>query len=680
MCAPRIRCSICARVIALALVFAPRASLADGSDAIEDVHVRGDESRGFESRTKVDDSRVVTDAASLLEVLPGIHVRRLGADDGFATLSIRGSASNEVAFYLAGVPLPVAADPTVDLSTLPLWPGSQARVYRTFTPAALGPGSLGGTLSIDAPSASGPERTDVWMAGGSFGALRMRIADVRDLGGGVRVASGLSANRTDGDFSFYNINHNAPIFDPREYLPRVNNDYAQASGLVSLIAPLHFGESHSGTMHATALLQERSQGLPGTALAPTPFERLRTDRELATVELAFPIARGTVSTQVWGVREGTEFHDAPNPFQPTFETTTIFSTGGNVAWRARFDSLSLAAKLDARGERYEPGDYAGALSLTGLPTGATREALGVGADATLRASRKVTLAASARGDVWNDAQNDSSAPSDLTARPSANVGVDADLGAVSFAAHGGYTSRPANFVERFGSPGGFLPTPNLLPESAFTIDGGARFRKKLRKLTLEGELDAFAQYALDLITFEYTGSQRIPKATNIGQASLAGVEATLIARFFGAEIRASYTGLFTRNDDDGLLGAPLPYRPAHDFVLDASYVIGPFRFRYSLDALADETIDEAGLNEVPSRVLQNIGVQMQVPRLRDVRLSIDIRNMFDVRTVEYAQGQLNGATLPYPVGDVYFYPLPGRSFLISLAWILRSNPREAGSR
>jgi iron complex outermembrane receptor protein len=661
-----------ARAVAAWICALARVAAAD--DDVEDVHVRGDAARGFESRATVDDSRVVTDAASLVEPLPGVHVRRLGADDGFATLSIRGSSSNEVAFYLAGVPLPLASNPTIDLSTLPLWPGSQARVYRTFTPAALGPGSLGGTLAIDAPAATGPDRTDLWMAGGSFGALRMRVADVRDLGGGVRVASALSANRSDGDFSYYNADHNAPILDPRAFIPRVNDDSAQASGLVSLVVPLHLGESRAGTMRATALLQESTQGLPGAVDELTPFARFRTDRELGTVEIAFPISRGALSAQLWGVREGSEFHDAPGSLDPTLARTSVITAGGGVAWRARFDALSIAAKLDARGERYEPGDYTGPTP----GTGATREALGAGVDAELRASRKVTLAASARADVWNDASDDPTSPASLDARPSANVGVDATFGALSLAAHGGYTSRPANFVERFGSPGGFLGTPTLLPESAFTIDAGARLRKKIGGLRVDAELDGFAQYANDLITFAYVGFQHLPKAENIGTASLAGVEATLRARFFRVEIRASYTGLYTRDDDDTAQGASLPGRPAHDFVLDASYTFGPFRLRYALDALADMTLD--GDIPIPPRVLQNIGVQLDVPRVRGVRISADIRNLFDVRTADYPQSQLNGASVPLPIGDLYAYPLPGRSFLVSLSWRFGAKITEEDSR
>ena len=63
--------------------------------------------------------------------------RRLGADDTFSTLSIRGSTSSEVAVLFAGVPLTGAADPSLDLASLPLWPGARVKVYRSFTPASI---------------------------------------------------------------------------------------------------------------------------------------------------------------------------------------------------------------------------------------------------------------------------------------------------------------------------------------------------------------------------------------------------------------------------------------------------------------------------------------------------------------------------------------------------------------
>jgi hypothetical protein len=643
-----------ARVLGAIVFFVARGALAQ--DEVEDVIVRGEQAQGFESRTTVESSpREVTDVASLLEPLVGLHVRRLGADDGFATLSIRGSGSNEVAFYLAGVPLPSAADPTVDLSTLPLWPGTRARVHRTFTPAALGPGSLGGTLSIDPPSATGPERTDLWMAGGSFGDLRMRAADVSDLGRGVRLATGFSASRQDGDFTFW---------DPARqlFVPRLNDDFAQASALASLVVPMH-----PGTMRATAMLQAREQGLPGTIFVATPAQRLRTDRELATIELAWPAPHGTVGAQLWTVRQGTDFRDVPEtPLDASLETTSIVTAGGNASYRGRFGNVQIASKLDARAERYEPGDYVGPFP----PSGATRGAVGLGADAEWRPTRAIAADASARFDGWYDAASDPTIPSGFDARPTAHAGIDARAGSFSFAAHGGYTARPANFVERFGTPGGFIPSPDLQPESAFTIDAGGRFKKRFGKLKLEAELDGFGQLAQDLITFETVSARQLPKATNIGRAALAGVEAELGARFFGFEIRASYTGLHTENDADYLPDHPsLPGRPAHDFVGDVAYAVGPLRLRWGIDVVAGVTLDEPGKLEVPARALQSAGFRLDVAR--GVRVALDVRNLFDVRTAGYYQ-QFNNTTIVNPIGDVYDYPLPGRSILLSLAW----QPRE----
>jgi iron complex outermembrane receptor protein len=644
--------------LAFTILTLARATFAQ--DDIEDVHVHGSQARGFESRAKVDDApREITDAASLLEPLLGVHVRRLGADDGFATMSIRGSSSNQVAFYLAGVPLPAGGDPTVDLASLPLWPGSQARVYRTFTPAALGPASLGGTLVLDPPRATDPPRCETWMAGGSFGSLRMRVADIADAGHDVRVAAALSASRTDGDFSYYDVKHNPPISDPRAFVPRVNDDSAQASGLVSIVAPLRNG----ATLRATTMLQARDQGLPGSVFAPTPLQRLRFDRELATVELGVPVSRGVFGAQVWAVRQGTDFRDPAGLADLTAEEqqTTIVSAGGNVSWKARFGKLQIATKLDGRGERYEPGAYAGPTP----PTGAARTGGGLGVDVEYAASPAVSVAASARIDGWYDA-SDGGTPGAFDMRPNASAGVELGSGAVRFAAHAGYTSRPANFVERFGSTGGFIANPNLVPESAATIDAGVRAAKRFGELRVEAEVDAFAQDAQDLITFVPVGANNVPHAENISSAVIAGVEAEARVRFRGLELRASYTGLYTENDDYAP-HPPLAYRPAHDFVIDLSYQLGPLRLRYGVDGLFGMSADTLGTIEVPARVLQSVGLRLDVPKLRRVRVAFDVRNLFDLRTVDYPQPFL-GTSVPQPIGDIYYFPLPGRSILLSVSW------------
>ena len=109
----------------------------------------------------------------------------------------------------------------------------------------------------------------------------------------------------------------------------------------------------------------------------------------------------------------------------------------------------------------------------------------------------------------------------------------------------------------------------------------------------------------------------------------------------------------------------LPGRPAHDFVGDASYAFGPARVRYGFDALSGTFADRTGAVEVPARVLQSAGARLDVPGVRGLRVALDVRNLFDVRVATYA-----GALGPTkePIGDAYEYPLPGRSFLMSVRW------------
>ena len=59
------------------------------------------------------------------------------------------------------------------------------------------------------------------------------------------------------------------------------------------------------------------------------------------------------------------------------------------------------------------------------------------------------------------------------------------------------------------------------------------------------------------------------------------------------------------------------------------------------------------------RVLASTGLRVDVAR--GVRVAIDVRNLFDVRTGTYA-----GALGPVrePIGDYYEYPHPGRSVLV----------------
>jgi outer membrane receptor protein involved in Fe transport len=271
--------------------------------------------------------------------------------------------------------------------------------------------------------------------------------------------------------------------------------------------------------------------------------------------------------------------------------------------------------------------------------------------------------------MWFDAADDGTSATEV--RPTGNLGVELPVGPVIVASHGGFVARPPSFVERYGNRGAFIGDPSLRPESAFTADAGARITRRLGPVRLHAEAAGFATWADDLITFVYAGANGRAKATNIGQARMLGVEGAVRAAAFGVEARASYTGLDTANESacryEGTrcIRPPLPGRPMHDFVADVSWTHGPVRLRYGVDLVAGMLADVTEQVEVPLRVFHGAGARLAVPKVRGLSLTFDVRNLFDLRVVDYV-----GALGPVraPVGDLFDYPLPGRRVLLSARW------------
>ncbi len=655
MTRPRPHLTAALLLAASAVVFTARAQ--------EEIEVRGSQAGGFSSRADERKAlREVTDAASLVEPLAGVHVRRMGGDDSFATLSIRGSSSSQVAVYLAGVPLSGGADPTLDLATLPLWPGSQAKVHRSFSPATLGPGSLGGTLVLDPPRPSSAPGTDIWWGVGSYGVLRTRVGDVHPVGQGLLV-TGLSASRSTDDFTYFDPLASTPGHDV--FTTRDNAGHAAVSGLVGWTRPFRFGD-RAGVLSVTTLAQARKQGLAGSIKAPTPESTLETTRLLGALEVNLDSGMGTWLARMWGRRELTHFRTDARGARLTLDAMehgdVVVAAGGALGHRWRWDSLRVDASLDGSEERYAPGLYVGGVA----PPAATRASVGLGVDAEWRMSTApaCVVGLSGRLDRWRDVAADTRDDN----RGTGHVGVELSQGPWTVAMHGGAVARPPSFVERFGNRGIFLGDPALRPESAWVIDGGGRLRGQVGPLRVELELTGFATWAEDLIVFQYVGAYGRAKATNIGRARLLGVEGELRLRGGNFEGRVSYTGLATANFDvcgstslSTCVRPALPGRPAHDLVLDLAYAVGPVRVRYGLDLLSGMFADASESVPVPARVLQGMGVRWEVAK--GLRLALDVRNLFDVRVATY-DGVLGPVRAP--IGDAFEYPLPGRTVLGSV--------------
>ena len=664
--APAMRRSLPTAPLALALLAIAEIPARADDPPIE-ITVHGSTSGGYASQVSTDTApREPIDAASMLAELPSVHVRRLGSDGTFATLSIRGSASSQVGVVLAGIPLTSAADPSFDIGSLPLWPGASFRVYRGFAPASLGTtGYLGGVLAVDPPTAALGARTEAWLAGGSFGSLKMRAGDTRKVGD-VQLGGGVFASRSDGDFTYDLAD---PVTGKLTAHTRTNAEHA-AVGAIERVSV----ERPWGNVGALVYGDARRLGVPGSAAYTTRAASLTTSRFVVGADASIHTgAAGAVRLLAWGRRETSTLDDPLGELDATHATSTrstVLAGGVSAGWRGRpRSSLTVDVRLDARVERFSPD--AGDHGLLTLP--AARIAGGGGAELEWRPTDPLTITASTRLDARRDDASGSpgsagksplAVASDLA--PTSHLGASYRLAdAAVISAHAGALGRPPSFQELYGNGASLVGDADLRPERALSADAGVHGNLGDHRVAFAYEVVGFVTSARDLIAFVPLGIATF-KAENIDHAILAGAEvsASLTAR--GLRSQVSYTFLFTRNESGNPIsdGRPLVGRPQQDLAYDASYRLGPASLRYGLDALEGVTADTEGTVVLPPRVLHGAGVALDLPFRVPLRIALDAQNLGDLRTIPLASHQRGSVTLPY--SEFPGFPLPGRSFWLTL--------------
>jgi vitamin B12 transporter len=655
--------SIAAWLAATSLLVASRARADEPPVSIV---VTGSAATSFSVTAKEGDRpRDTPDAASLLEGLPGLRVRRLGVEGGFATVSIRGAASNQVAVSLAGVPLTGAADPSLDLATLPLWPGSTVHAFRTFAPAGLGGGYLGGLVAIDpiAPDAGKgtKARTELYDAIGAFGALRMRIADVRSFGssgvdgGRWRLATGLSASRIEGTFPYLD-----PTLGPGREVDRSRENAGNAQ-LAAIVQARR--DVDAWTIILTALGQTRRDGVAGTFLRPTTATRLFRERELFAIEGRRGDDDGRFLVRAWLRHEHARFEDALGEQGPRLAGAAhddVYASGVLLGRSIRFgDRLTLDARVDQQLET------AVGVRVLGPTPDRKRVRFGLSVDATWRATELLTLLAAARADLRRDIPQAGETTTEML--PAAHLGAEHALGDdVTLAAHFGFLARPPSFLELLGDGGATEPAPGLSSERAVAGDLGLRARGVLGALRWDGELVGFASRTRDLIVLTPRGLGTL-RAENVGAAAAGGLEASLGLLLGPMRLVTSYTFLSTRDLTSiaASSGQPLPGRPKHDLTVDLSAKIAFVTVRYGLDVVSSTALDRQSTVTLPTRSWHSIGANAEVSR--GVFVLGEIANLFDQRSGEVVyESSPIVRTVRYPHGDFIGYPIPGRRWTIAL--------------
>ncbi|MCR9162063.1 MAG: TonB-dependent receptor plug domain-containing protein [Nannocystaceae bacterium] len=623
----------------------------------------------------------------LTEVLartPGAHVRSVGGLGQFTAISLRGSAAAQVMIFADGVPLGDAFGGLFNLSDLPLRSMSRVDIYRGFVPVRYGGATLGGALDVDGRPRSTAPQVSLSTGLGSFGGRQLALDGVTALTDRLTLSAHASYAGATGDFPYYDDASTPTFTGDDETLRRRNNDYDRA-----IVRARLDGERGPVRGHVQQWFVGRSTGIAGPVGAPSAAARLGTLglQTIARIEhTSFGRPGGRLGAHLGlGLRQQ-RFRDPQAELGPGINDQRMRSLDlyASPRWRSALWRMAFAElTADIRPQWVRVDEAAS----TGLASGdATRSRLGVGVGVQLEqflAQRRVRLVPAVRVDAFSN--RFAAAPGEgevsdegrdvdqfgASPRMGASVRV---VGPLQLRGSIGRYFRVPTLLELFGDRGYAVGNEGLRPERGTNADGGVVIDHDGDALQFYGQLAGFATWSEDLITWVSAG--RVARAVNLAAARIRGAEVSARALAFSErlELDASYT--FTdavdRGPDPTARNQPLVGRPRHDASTHVSLgrrfvargVEWLPRIRSGLEVLSGTRLDTAGRYEVPTRVLQSIGVELHVDGR--VHWALEVRNLLDQRTGPVVLPVGDRRPSPAPIADYLGYPLPGRSLWTSL--------------
>ncbi len=599
----------------------------------------------------------------LLSELPGVTVTRWGGLGAPATLSIRGSATNQVLVYLDGVPLNTATWGAVDLALVPMSGFERIEVYRGQSPIAFGASALGGIVSVVSrvPHASG---ASAQAGGGSFG-TRFAGAEATWAGTRMRVLGSVNHLASTGDFPYANDRGTAFVPGDDTTTRRQNNELAQTDALLRGALSLPGRRELFGSIS----FLDREQGLPTLGIYDSYEAALGTRRWLGTLRYDAHDDLGTggrlrATTYVSDTEQ--RLHEPlPEvgyaPAETRDRTTAVGSTvtGGGflTSW------FRLNGVLDGRYETFQPHD-----DLQDTPSGppATRLFGAAGIEPHFTIAR-LEIIPSVRFEAAHDEVFDrdlfGQASGDVEPRtyaePILRLSVTAQaLPWLDLRANGGRYARLPTTFERYGNNGRVMGNPTLVPEWGWNADLGGTVTLGASEgtgLTVDGAI--FGSRVHDLI--DWQSGVRTSRARNVDEARVLGVELSTDARL-GRHARLVAQGTYTDARDASEIAArrdkQLPNRPRvraygrpelRRLAIGGGWHAGVYG---DCDVTGGNYLDPANVISVPARVLFGAGAHIESPSAT-WRLVVSAFNLADAQ-----------------VTDLLNYPLPGRSLFFTLAW------------
>jgi iron complex outermembrane receptor protein len=673
----RPRVTVVASGIAVALSFAASRARATDPPASEAVTVRGDRANAERERVE-SEARFATsidardrgvragNVAELLDDAPGVHARRTGDLLAPTTIAFRGAPTAHVTIALDGVVLNDASGGGVDVSLLSPALLERIDVYRGNAPVRLGMGGLAGAVEFITRPSSRALRAQIVAGVGSF-LERRAYASLTGRLGLVDTLLSVGYRGTQGNFTFYD-DAGTPLFtnDDRPNAVRVNN----AGNALDALARACIGPQTARSC-ALVLFDWRLRGMPGPGSAQLDSPTLDQWRAVGRVSHRMVLERAWIEPYV----SFTAHHDhVLDRVGEIFVGEPIDAhTGGTATewgWTAMARRADVRIEAIAR-QRFETYST-GARSAGGLD--ANRNTLLAGADVRVdRGPLQVT--GTLATEAMHDTRIGGASVDRLLLSPRLGARVVLPAG---FEARGNLThlERSPTLVDLYGIAGYLLENPDLVPERSDGADVGGVWNLHRDGWTIRAELTSYGRRAHDLITLVRRGAVSY-KAFNLRDARILGLESALrLAWRSYVELVAShaFTNAVTIAPGTAIDGRTPPGIPEHDLYARAQGNVGPVSAWVDVSFVSGVYFDEFNGIAAPPRTLLGAGAQLRVPGVRGFAVSVTGSNLLDQRVASVTVHQGADYTIQQPVQDFAGYPLPGRSFFVTVQYAYESTP------
>lgn len=616
-------------------------------------------------------SRRGMELADLLQNAVGTSVREMGGRGNTATVALRGSSSAQVKIFLDGVPLSNAGSFAVNVAEIPPEAIAKIEIYRGSAPVAFGGDAIGGVVNIITKAAAlKNERIATGrLQYGSFHTMQGSVAGAEPLGSVVVSVIGSGLN-TDGDFSYSNDNGTPFTTDDDTEEKRRNNDILRGGLIVQAQTPL----SERFRLRIADLLLAKRQGLAGigniqtrAAEAETLGNTLQTDVEGA--DFGLDGSRAVLTTYYGNNRAS--FHD-PQQELGLSGNASFSRTFSQLGQRGRLvlPSLSFGTLSVSTEGRIETVGYSETMLENVTHSTAQkheRNTIGVGIQHELPFfSGKTLWQSGMRIDLLRDNGQQNRwlfAPTmGLRQRLSQQLTLRSNIG---------FYHRAPNFMELYDYQGFVKGNPDLRKERSLNSDLGVALHLQSEKLLRRVDLETavFSRRSWDLIQY-VQNSQRTVRPENIARSDVYGVEHSTTAELWSfLRYTANHTFIIAKNKSNlsWQRGRAIPMLPRHEAFQRLAVFVAGIEAYYDLNVFSQAYRDAANLIPIPKRTLHGTGLTSALPWGKGWSLSAEVQNFTDVRTALVTTSAVDGPQRG-AIADFAGYPLPGRSFFVTLAY------------